>query len=96
MLLIVPATPDRKKSVIDGGGGGVEDVSTLGVNEALTPLDTEAPARAGLATAASLLIAARAALAVTAPARSSANVVEPTSPAITRLAMRGISAIAKA
>ena len=96
LLLIAPAPSDRMRSVIDGADGGVEDVSTVEVDEASTPPDNVTPAIDGLAAAANPLISAKAAPVATAPARTRANVVEPTSPAMTRLAISGISAIAKA
>ena len=96
MLLIVPTIAGRMKSGIDGAGGGMDDVSTVEVDDAPTPPDTVAPAKTGFAPAANPLIPAKAAFAAAAPARTMANVVEPTSPAMTRLAITGIRAIAKA
>src|SRR5215469_3415059 len=96
LLLIASTTPERVKSGIDGAGGGVDDVSAVKEDAAPPPPDTVGPAKAGFARAANPLIPARAAPAAAAPARTKENVVEPTSPAMTCLAMKGISAIAKA
>src|SRR5215469_8796048 len=96
LLLIASTTPERVKSGIDGAGGGVDDVSAVKEDAAPTPPETVGPAKAGFAPAANPLIPARAAPAAAAPARTKENVAEPTSPAMTCLAMKGISAIAKA
>jgi hypothetical protein len=96
LLFIAPATPERIKSGIEGAGGAVDDARRVEVDEAPTPLDDVAPARAGLAPAANPLIPASAAPVATAPARTSANAVDPTSPEMTLLAMKGIRAIANA
>ena len=96
LLFIALATPDRMKSGIEGAGGAVEDVRTVEVDETPTPPDAAAPVAAGLAPAANPLIPAKAAPVATAPARTSANVVEPTSPAMTLFAINGIRAIARA
>ena len=95
LLLIALATPERMKSGIEGVGGGTEEASVIDV-------DGPAPAGAALAVeaaptpAAKPLIPAKAAPAATAPARTMANAVEPTSPEMTRLAMNGITATASA
>jgi hypothetical protein len=96
LLFIALATPERMNSGIEGAGGGADDASTVDVDEALTPPDTAAPAEAGLAPAAKPVIPARAAPAATPPALTSAKAVEPTSPEMIRLAMKGIRAMAKA
>ena len=84
LLFIAPATPERMKSGIEGAGGAVDDARTVDVDEVPIPLDAVAPAKAGLAPAAKPLIPDRAAPAATAPARTKAKAVEPTSPEITR------------
>ena len=93
LLFMALATPERMKSGIEGVGGAEDDAKTV---EVLTPPDVVAPAKAGLAPAAKPLTPARAAPVATAPARTSANVVDPTSPEMMRLAINGIRAMAKA
>ena len=98
LLFIALATPERMKSGIDGVGGGVEEASIVEVDELPTPPDADvvAPEEVELAPAAKPLAPARAAPAVTAPARTRAKAVDPASPEITRLAINGIRAMAKA
>src|SRR5579859_1706245 len=96
LLFIALATPERMKSGIEGAGGGADDARTVDVDEAPTPPDTVAPAKAGLAPAAKPVTPARAVPAATPPALTSAKAVDPTSPEMIRLAMKGISAMAKA
>ena len=96
LLFIALATPERMKSGIEGTGGAEDDARTVDVDEVLTPPDADAPANEGLAPAAKPLTPARAAPAATPPALTSARAVEPTSPEMIRLAMSGISAMAKA
>src|SRR5436305_1496093 len=80
LLFIALATPERMKSGIEGVGGALDDVRTVDVDEAPTPPDAVAPAEAEFAPAAKPLTPARAAPAATAPALTSAKVVDPTSP----------------
>ena len=96
LLLIALATPERMKSGIEGAGGGADEARLIAVDEAPTPPDAAAPVEAALAPAAKPLIPARAAPAVTPPALTSAKAVDPTSPEMILLAMKGISAIARA
>ena len=96
LLFIALATPERMNSGIEGAGGAVEDARTVEVDERPAPPDAVAPAEAGLAPAAKPVTPASAALAATPPALTSANAVDPTSPEMIRLAMKGISAMARA
>jgi len=96
LLFIALATPERMKSGIEGAGGGVDEARTVDVDEAPTPPDTVAPAEAGLAPAAKPVIPARAVPAATPPALNIAKAVDPTSPEMIRLAMKGMSAMARA
>src|SRR5712672_1814531 len=84
LLFIALATPERMKSGIEGAGGGVDEARVVEVDEAPTPPDAVAPVEAGLAPAAKP------------PALTSAKAVDPTSPEMILLAMKGISAMAKA
>ena len=96
LLFIALATPERMNSGIEGAGGGADDARTVDVDEAPMPPDTVAPAETGIAPAAKPVIPARAAPAATPPALTSAKAVDPTSPEMIRLAMKGISAMARA
>jgi hypothetical protein len=96
LLFTAPATPDRMKSGIEGAGGAVEDARTVDVEETPAPPEAVAPVAAVLAPDANPLTPASAAPVATAPARTSANVVEPTSPAMILFAINGIRAIASA
>src|SRR5258708_37611364 len=96
LLLIALATPERMKSGIEGVGGAVDDARTVDVDEVLTLPGAVAPAEAGLAPAAKPLAPARAAPAATPPALTSAKAVDPTSPEMILLAMKGINAMARA
>ena len=96
LLFIALATPERMKSGIEGVGGGVDEASVMEVEEAPTPPDAVAPVEAELAPAAKPLTPARAAPAATAPALTSAKAVDPTSPEMILLAMKGISPMARA
>jgi hypothetical protein len=96
LLFIALATPERMKSGIEGVGGAVDDANTVDVVEVLTPPDAEAPAKDGPTPAAKPLIPAKAAPAATPPALTNAKAVDPTSPEMIFLAMKGISAMARA
>jgi hypothetical protein len=96
LLFIALATPERMKSGIEGAGGGVDEARVFAVDEAPTPPDGAAPVEAELAPVAKPLTPARAAPAATPPALTNANTVEPTSPEMILLAMKGISAMARA
>ena len=96
MLAIALATPERMKSGIEGAGGAVDDARVEEVCEAPIPPDAVVLVEAELVPAAKPLTPARAAPAVTAPARTSAKAVDPTSPETILLAMKGINAMARA
>ena len=96
LLFMALATPERMKSGIEGAGGAVDDARTVDVVEAPTPPDAVAPAEPELAPDAKPLTPARAAPAATPPALTSAKDVDPTSPEMIRLAIKGISAMARA
>src|SRR5579863_10622001 len=96
LLFIALATPERMNSGIEGAGGGADDARTVDVDEAPTPPDTVAPAETGLAPAAKPLTPAKTAPAATPPALTSAKAVDPTSPEMILLAMKGISAMVRA
>ena len=96
MLLIALATPERMKSGIEGAGGGVDEARVIAVDEAPTPPDAAAPGEAELAPAAKPVTPARAAPAANPPALTNAKAVDPTSPEMILLAMKGISAMARA
>src|SRR4030081_653171 len=89
LLFIALATPERMKSGIEGAGGGVDEARVIAVDEAPPPPDTVAPVEAALAPAAKPLTPARAAPAATPPALTSAKAVDPTSPEIILLGMKG-------
>ena len=95
LLLIALATPERMKPGIEGVGGGIEEASAIDVDEPAPP-DPVPAVETALAPETKPLIPANAAPAATAPARTMANAVEPTSPEMTRLAMNGITATARA
>jgi hypothetical protein len=84
------------KSSIEGVGGAVDDARTVALDEAPTLPEAVAPVEAELAPAAKPLTPARAAPAATPPALISANAVDPTSPEMIFLAMKGINAMARA
>ena len=90
------ALPERRNDAmdVDGVGGGMEDATPAEELAEPTPTAPELPAPefAALAPLANPLTPARAAPAVTAPARTMANAVDPASPEIIRLAMNGIRA----
>src|SRR5450432_205661 len=94
LLFMALAIPERINSAIVGVGGGIDDARLA----ELPPPPADAPALAGAppVPAANPLAPARAAPATAAPARTKAKVVDPTSPEITRLAMKGTSATASA
>src|SRR3984885_7592842 len=96
LLFIALAAPERMKLGIEGVGGAVDDARTVDVEEELAPPDAAAPDNAGLAPAAKPLTPAKAAPAATPPALTSAKAVDPTSPEMIRLAITGISAMARA
>jgi hypothetical protein len=99
LLFIALATPERRNSGIVGTGGGVEEAITLEPDAELTPVPEAPladPAPALLEPAANPLTPANAAPAAMAPARTKAKAVDPTSPEITFLAMKGTSAMASA
>ena len=96
LLLIALATPERMKSGIEGVGGAVDDARTVDAEEELPAPAAVAPAKAGLAPAAKPLTPANAAPAATPPALTSAKAVDPTSPEMILLAMKGIRAMARA
>ena len=95
LLFMALATPERMKSGIEGVGGAEDDARRVDV-EVLTPPEAEAPAKDGPTPAANPLTPAKAALAATPPALTSAKAVEPTSPEMILFAIKGISAIARA
>src|SRR6266536_752268 len=102
LLFIALATPERRNSGMVGTGGGVEEAIAPEPNDdddAPTPAPAVVlpePVAALLAPAANPLAPASAAPAAIAPARTNANAVDPTSPEITRLAMKGTRAMASA
>ncbi len=98
MLFIALATPERRNSGIVGTGGGVEELIAPDADTVLTPAPAVLPdpAAALLDPAANPLMPASAAPAVIAPARTKAYAVDPTSPEITFLAMKGTRAMASA
>ena len=82
-----------------GTGGGVDEASTLEPDAVLTPVPTVLlpdPAAVLVDPAANPLTPASAAPAAMAPPRTKANAVDPTSPEITFLAMKGTRAMASA
>src|ERR1700756_2361674 len=101
LLFIALRTPERRNSGMVGTGGGVEEAIAPEPNDdddAPTPVPAllPEPAAALLAAAANPLAPARAAPAAIAPVRTNANAVDPTSPEITRWAMKGTRAMASA
>jgi hypothetical protein len=84
------------KSGIEGAGGAVDEPRVIAVDEAPPPPDAVAPVEPELAPAAKPLTPARAAPAATPPALTSAKAVDPTSPEMIFLAMKGINAMARA
>jgi len=96
LLFIALATPERIKSGIEGAGGGVDEASVMELDEAPTPPDAVAPVEPELAPEAKPLTPARAAPAATPPALTRAKAVDPTSPEMILLAMKGINAMARA
>ena len=99
MLFTALATPERRNSDIVGTGGGDEEA--IAPEPDLLPTVAPAdevpePAPAPLVPAANPLAPAKAAPTAIAPARTKVNAVDPTSPEITLLAMRGTKATASA
>src|SRR5258708_7669515 len=95
------AMPDCRNPAMDlgGVGGGIDELTATDADELPAPAPAPAgatPPDAAPAPAANPLTPARAAPTATAPARTNAKVVDPTSPEITRLAIKGISATARA
>src|SRR5207244_4330033 len=91
--------PERRNSGIAGTGGGVEEAIALEPHTALTPAPAVLlpdPAAAMLDPAANPLTPASAEPASMAPARTKAKAVDPTSPEITFLAIKGTRAMASA
>ena len=99
LLFMALETPERMKFGIDeaeaGVRGGVEDASERDAAELPAPDDAVA-AEAEPSPVEKPANPASAAPALTAPARTKANAVDPTSPEMTRFAMNGITAIASA
>ena len=95
-LLFAPAMPERRNDAMEvaGAGGGIDD-ETAPEPAAVPALPAALPPPADplLAPAANPLTPANAAPAATAPARTMAKAVDPTSPEIIRLAMNGIMAM---
>src|SRR6266852_3433170 len=87
------AMPERRNDAMEvaGVGGGMEDATPAEEPAEPAPAAPELPARefAALAPLANPLTPARAAPAATAPARTTANAVDPASPEMIRLAMNG-------
>lgn len=96
-LLASPAMPCRKNDAMAGAGvgGGVEDAILAELTAEPAPVDAELPALelAAPVPAANPLTPASAAPAATAPARTTANAVDPTSPEMILLAVNGTNAM---
>src|SRR5579862_7838380 len=96
LLFITLRTPERRNSGMVGTGGGVEEASVLEPDTAPAPAVLLPDPAAPLDPAANPLAPASAAPAAMAPTRTKANAVDPTSPDITFLAMKGTRAMASA
>ena len=99
-LFIALAIPERRNPAMEvaGVGGGIEEASVTDVDDPPAPAAAElaAPEDVAATPEENPVTPARAAPAATAPARTRANALNPTSPEMIRFAIRGTSATASA